>query len=423
MKILVCYDDTDRGNEAVEHAMRGGVGEEEVEKLFGTQLADEVKGLFKRVDDQIGSAIETTKLRFDDDWDLILIDDNLTRLEDMDSRLTAESVVDYLRAFTNIPYAISLNRMQFDFDLRFLMGDQETKADLALKDTHLKNGALWDRRKDALEGFLPWYWTELRDAPDRRRSQIEFLLTRLNEPALENLGMAGAFDSLSAHGKSFLRPDKAVEDEVELESVTFGDVFLGGGRSLLRAEREALHPKASGGDETAQRVVARTLAAQFDYWFRRDVVGPQDVLVDVPHLLARMPFLLGDRANDLDAWNQAIQAREAPFGMDSDLYRKHVVGAKFDDECNGRWLQLPVFHWPLLKKHEELNEMFMQGAQAGAWADAVFCEDTSRFEERSPEEDDESVVEFPTGLEGPWARRHISKIDSCTYSPQTLLAL
>lgn len=67
--------------------------------------------------------------------------------------------------------------------------------------------------------------------------------------------------------------------------------------------------------------------------------------------------------------------------------------------------------------------MFMQGAQAGAWADAVFCEDTSRFEERSPEEDDESVVEFPTGLEGPWARRHISKIDSCTYSPQTLLAL
>ena len=121
MKILVCYDDTDRGNEAVEHAMRGGVAEEEVEKLFGTRLAVEVKGLLKRVDDQIGSAIETTKLRFDDDWDLILIDDNLTRLEDMDSRLTAEAFVDYIRAFTNIPYAISLNRMKFDFDLRFLM--------------------------------------------------------------------------------------------------------------------------------------------------------------------------------------------------------------------------------------------------------------------------------------------------------------
>ena len=122
MKILLCYDETDRGNEAAEHAMRGGVGEEEIEKLFGTQLADEVKGLLKRVDDQIRCAKpETEKLGFDDDWDLILIDDNLTRLEHMDSRLTAEAFVDYIRAFTNIPYAISLNRMKFDFDLRFLL--------------------------------------------------------------------------------------------------------------------------------------------------------------------------------------------------------------------------------------------------------------------------------------------------------------
>ena len=136
-----------------------------------------------------------------------------------------------------------------------------------------------------------------------------------------------------------------------------------------------------------------------------------------------MPFLLGDKAGDIDAWSEPIQVREAPFGMDSDLYRKHVAEAKFDNEFNDRWLQFPVFHWPHLKKNTELNELFLKEAQTGTWADAVFCEDTSRFEERGTDDDDELVAEFPTELEGPWARRHLKHIDDYRYSPQMRLAL
>ena len=46
-------------------------------------------------------------------------------------------------------------------------------------------------------------------------------------------------------------------------------------------------------------IIARVVAAYIDRWFRRDVLGPQEALVDLPHLLMRLPFLLGEKAGDL----------------------------------------------------------------------------------------------------------------------------
>ena len=46
--------------------------------------------------------------------------------------------------------------------------------------------------------------------------------------------------------------------------------------------------------------------------FAEDILGPQDVLVDVPHLVMRMPFLLGNNANRLKQWNKALLAQKRP---------------------------------------------------------------------------------------------------------------
>ena len=68
-----------------------------------------------------------------DGFDLVIVDNNLTGLDLDGARLTAETIIGYLRAFTDVPYIVSLNKnLHVDFDLRFLFGDYQSLADLAL---------------------------------------------------------------------------------------------------------------------------------------------------------------------------------------------------------------------------------------------------------------------------------------------------
>ena len=78
------------------------------------------------------------------DFDIVVLDNNLAALEVSGARQTAESIAGYIRAFTNIPYIVSLNKNpEVDFDLRYLLGDYQTQADVALNTDHLANRALW----------------------------------------------------------------------------------------------------------------------------------------------------------------------------------------------------------------------------------------------------------------------------------------
>ena len=63
--------------------------------------------------------------------DIVILDNNLAELTIPGARHTAESIAGYIRAFTNIPYIVSLNKNpDIDFDLRYLMGDRHTQADV-----------------------------------------------------------------------------------------------------------------------------------------------------------------------------------------------------------------------------------------------------------------------------------------------------
>ena len=112
-----------------------------------------------------------------------MIDNNLTHLKVSGGRLTAESIAGYIRAFTTGTYIISVNKNpDVDFDLRFLIGDYNTRTDLALNETHLGNRALWTGDpRDADDGFIPWYWPHLDGVAKRRKEQIAFVHERLDE--------------------------------------------------------------------------------------------------------------------------------------------------------------------------------------------------------------------------------------------------
>lgn len=427
LKILVCDDIEEQGLATAEEVGGAGVGHD-VSVLPREDLVATVEALVKRGEPYLSGAESghdpAAALPFaESEVDLVILDNNLAHLRIPGARHTAEALAGHFRAFTEIPYVVSLNKNPYtDFDLRFLVGDYETATDLALNDEHLSNKGLWFGPDASREGeFRPWYWPTLNREPDRRRRQIRFVEKRLDRPLLPALGFAREMvERLSLHARGALSPDEGSVDE--LMGLTFLDFFVASCRSLpIKAERENVAEvlrKSSERDGLAvRRVVARVAAGELERWFRRDLLAPQDVLVDVPHLVARMPFLLGDGAERVDAWNACVSTPEPPYGLEDETYRRFVDQARWQAEL---WADRPLFWWPKLDEDRELNEMFY--ADQGAWATAVFCEDLSRFRPFHGD-DSERPREFEAEFEGSWCRRYVAPLPEPNYTPLSRFAL
>ena len=393
MKILVCDDQPTRCKE-IASRIRASTRQNPRELSY-EDLEKELTRLFEDVDACIKSPNKHKggKYKFDD-VDILVLDNNLAHLKTPGSRLTAESIAGYIRAFTTATYIVSLNKNpDVDFDLRYLVGDYATRADVAVNNEHLGNLALWSGNSaDAVRGFRPWYWPSLSTVAGRRRKQIEFVFEHLDESIVETLGFDDeAISYLSLHAKGALSPeaesDRADTEVDQFKALTFRQVFLTKDRSIpSKEEREALSTASlEKGSKALGQLIARVVAADIDLWFRRDIVGPQEPLIDIPHLIVRFPFLLGDRANNIDEWNKTIIASEPPYGLDKQLYDKHLADNKFEHD---EWVPTPCFWWPKLKADERLNDYFLKD-RATDWADLVFCEDRSafldRFQFRPPE--------------------------------------
>ena len=429
MKVLVC-DDLHGANQEFEDAIRRaeqpGIA---MVRLCDGDLRKQLSILISAADEiltnkRLPSDLPRTEF---DDIDLIVLDNNLAHLGIQGARLTAEAVAGYIRAFSSASYIVSINKNpDVDFDLRYLIGDYATRTDLALNLEHLTNPALWTRRReDAKEGFLPWYWPKIRKIHEDRRAKIEFVSERLEENVCETFGFAQrTFDFLSRQARAFLsQAEAATSENFEAEErpglgATFLGVFLGSSRSLpAKDERKAIAKRID--EPEIRAVISRVVAADLDYWFRRDVLGPQDVLIDIPHLLMRMPFLLGNEVNNLDGWNTAVDssADDAYFGLDQALFEEHLTGAVFEWNL---WSQYPCFWWPTLKDNDELNAHF--STDSAEWIDAAFCEDCSEFRPRVDRNGNSQVSEFLSQFEGSWNRRYVANIHGFRYVPRTRFA-
>ena len=429
MKVLVCDDLHDADQE-----FEDAIGRAEQPGIATVRLCD--GGLKEQLSELINAADEVLtdrrrpsdlpKTEFDD-TDLVVLDNNLAHLGIQGARLTAEAVAGYIRAFSSASYIVSINKNpDVDFDLRYLIGDYATRTDLALNLEHLTNPALWTRRlEDAKEGFLPWYWPKILKIHEDRRAKIEFVSERLEENVCQTFGFARrTFDFLPRQARAFLsQAEAATSEDFEAEErpglgATFLGVFLGSSRSLpAKDEREAIVKKVD--EPEIRAIISRVVAADLDYWFRRDVLGPQEVLIDIPHLLMRMPFLLGDNVSDLDSWNTAVASSTGGtcFGLDQALFEEHLKGAVFEQNL---WAQYPCFWWPTLKDNDELNAHF--STDSTAWIDAAFCEDCSVFRPRFDENGNSQVSEFLSQFEGSWNRRYVANILGFKYAPRTRFA-
>lgn len=427
MRILVCDDDEKRCGLIVRSIKEGT---QTVPKpLAGDSFTDELKKFYKHVTTCLRDPANSPPfppLEFNG-ADILVLDDHLGDLKIEGARPGAEQYIDHIRLFTSAKYIVSLNKLtDVDFDLLNLVGDHETRADIALNTRHLTNPGLWDRkRRNRQDPFLPWYWPQLNRAPNIRQAQIDFVLKYLDEPApvLDKLGFEEKdIDFLSDHAGGALS-----STQEDVRSITFRQVFTDNERSpLSREERDEISnaeeaSAAGAGKEFLRHVIARDVAARMALWFRRDVAAPQEPFVDVPHLLIRFPFFLGKRAKRLREWNNAPSSDQAPYGLEPKLYEEHLAKAEYKDK-EGRqiWVPNPCFSWAHLKADEKLSEYFFN-AKEGDWADVVFCEDRSEFLERTPADGD-SPIEFAAQFKGSWTHRYVSRIDPYQYSPRAFLA-
>jgi hypothetical protein len=422
MNVLICDDQETSRQSVVGHLLAVGL---ESKTLIGPALLEALKTLFARVRAcrEHPESYEHEESAFDR-ADIVILDNNLTYLDIEDAPpLTAEAIAGYVRAFTRCGYIVSLNmNPDVDFDLRYLVGDFSTRADLAINADHLENRSLWTGNpQDARDRFCPWYWPRLNTAAARRKAQVEFLNTRLDDSVLDSFGFDDAGeDLLSLHARGALSPD-AISEEGQPESlrrVTFRRVFLTKDRSLpFKDDRELLDKAAREGNDALHEMICRVIAADIDLWFRRDVLGPQEPLVDLPHLLTRFPFLVSGHADQLDRWNSVIDAPAPPFELDRKLYSEYLALAEFTLK---EWVQSPAFWWSRLKANDQLNDYF-RNSQNEEWADVVFCEDESKFHSRVSS-DGTNPIEFSAEFESSWNRRYISDLKGISYAPRTRLA-
>jgi len=364
-----------------------------------------------------------------DDYDIIIVDNNLSGATSTGPRLTAEGVAGNIRAFFDTPYVISLNKNpSVDFDLRHQIGDHETKADLALNEPHLRNPRLWDAGEkpgadNSANPFAPWYWPTLRDVATRRRNQIAFVDAKMNEPILTALKFpASALDLIPGRAIAYLSPH-----EERSGNPTFWQHFKTSNRSLIADDRARIvFPDKDEGqiktllknleqaptDPSIRHIVARVVAAEIDHWIRRDILGLQDVLMDAPHLQMRVGFRSVAKEPSLDELDATAQTPNEPFGLEAEFYDNVASQHRFEADC---WLPRDgAFWWPEIEKDKAYSEMGSRPRLLGA----VFCEDERAFKKV---QDSPDIGKFVPEGGKPWLPRFVSQLTGFNYSPRSLL--
>lgn len=361
--------------------------------------------------------------------DLVLLDFGLTTLK-FDFRLTAEHIAGYIRALTDVPFVVSLNKLgNVDFDLKYLLGDFDTRADLALHTDLLANPGLWSGQVKAGE-FCPWYWPRLNEAARRRRAQIEFIKRNLDHPILESLGFPDeAIEQLSLQAIAFLSPeadDGGANGAGSVREVTFWQHFRSSNRTLIRDDRRGLFgdppveipASAEGVEDNIKTIAARVVAGELDFWFRRDILGPQRLLIDAPHLQAKYRFRPGEGDDaDPEAWSATAKLLVPPYGFSKEFFQA-IKASEFGQRHDGVdliWTDKPCFWLPQIEDSDEFIQLAEKHPKRHN--NLVFCEDTRRFVDTKKS----TPHRFETALGRGIDVRYIEK-PGPGYSPKSQLA-
>ena len=395
--ILICDDDptlVEEWREGVE-----GVVSRELYTLKPSAPIEEVRGgirelLARRVAARFeGDIVRKARDCVFDNVDILILDYDLLHIGEQRARYTGEGLARLARTYTSCGTIVVVNQLphtHFDLSLR---GNLWSHADLNLNADLLERPGLW--MDGPWEGFRPWSWHTLFQAVETQRARESIVESRFGESIVDVLNM----DEDDVNGLS----DSAF-GLVAPEARSFSDFRSRTFKCFLEGAVDGRDALATIDSDPA--TASRFVAARIGKWLEREVLGPQDALIDVPHHIERYPFLMGNDVADLDAWNAAIHDPER-------------LKAEIPDGC---WFQPAEFLTrPAVWRHRfEADTEISERRHTYDYSDVppfVFLEDTSEFAPLS-----EARV-FRAGHHNAFDRRFVRHLAKFSYAPQRRLAM
>lgn len=298
-----------------------------------------------------------------DDTDILIVDNDLFDLPNL-SDLSAETVASRAGIYTDCAYIVVLNLTpDLDFDLT-LLGHPESSADLHINDRFVADVGLWEQCPKEDGSFRPWHWPLLLSAAAQYNTRMAELVAILNSsdqkiPILDYFGFEEAAKRrLSRSARAFLHPRRRAEE------ASFMNFWDGNAKAVNQIDAQEISKR---GDV---RLIARIGARRIAKWLAQYVVGPQEVLIDLPHLVEKMPFMIpGNKRECGEFWNSCSSLDAAPVR----LVEEFGIG-RFQREM---WSDRSVY-WTEGMETDENVERLLEATDTNP-DDLVFCEDASSF--------------------------------------------
>ena len=347
-----------------------------IEKLLGDpdirvrafeidEIDHELHVLHKRREAFLRGIVEPDDPSALDDTCVLIVDNDLFHLQDF-SDFSAETVAMRAGVYTDCGLIVVLNlNPDIDFDLT-LRGDPDSKADLHVNDKFIANPGLWQQCPRENGCFRPWHWPLLiREAQlhDRRVDDLHRALRDQDSstPILEYLQFPDeAKNRLSRVARAFLHPRRTDTGNISFSNFVDGNaqaVALNDGKMIT--QREDI------------KKVARIGARRVYKWLLRHIVGPQDILIDFPHLLQKLPFLIPEHQQaSIEHWNSVASLDNAPVSLVRDAL-------SIDPLRLPSWTDRPLF-WSHDFERPDVLDRILAGIDLNPEA-FVFCEDSSAF--------------------------------------------
>ena len=299
-----------------------------------------------------------------DDTDVLVVDNDLFDLDEFVD-MSAEGVAARVLVYAKCAYVVVLNlNPDTDFDLS-LLGHPTSKADLHVNDHFVSNPGLWMECPREEYAFRPWTWPLLASQADLQRARAEelervFAQGNADVPILEYFSFnETARSRLSRSTRGFLHPRK------DLREVSFKDFISDNAEAIDVKDAEA----AIRGENVG--VIARICARRLSKWLSHFVLGPQDILIDLPHLIGEFPFLIpAEQRGEIDFWNSFAKLEIPPL---RELV-EDVSPALFQ---LSNWFDRPVFWKEHFDTDENIDRLVEAASEDFDWP--VFCEDASAF--------------------------------------------
>tara|TARA_B100000965_G_scaffold162249_1_gene135162 strand:- start:3125 stop:4369 length:1245 start_codon:yes stop_codon:yes gene_type:complete len=351
---------------------------------------DDIGKAYKELEERREALRSDPKIQFEgnlfDSANILVLDQDLLHLESEGKYAVGNELAYLARVFSGAGFITVLNEFGIrNFDLS-LVEDAMARADINVGSDHLDNPGLWT---EPFEGFRPWHWPVIPKAASTFQQRVKEVQEALDEPVFGFFGFEEReLRQMSRSVLGVVMADKGDGTHSSGLETTFKDfVLYSHGAGMNSRDAKAI--------ETRPDIIARVAAARSAKWLERQVVVSQDVLVDAPHLVSRMPFLMTGDHSKISDWNRTT-AFEGELLIDGSIEKYRFERPD--------WLYRPAFWWNRIEDSEEIQALMEKWD--GMPCPFVFREDTSSFGT------EENSLEFVAEVPSVFDRRYVSNPDT-----------